>query len=231
MKLENINRDQLLAVQDEVKAAYQELKDRNLNLDLTRGKPSTEQLDFSTDLLSLPGESYRTPAGTDTRNYGGLTGITELRELWADVLGIPADNVFAGDASSLNIMFDLISWSYTFGNNDSPKPWAVEVDLKWICPVPGYDRHFTLAESLGGVESLIDHPATMTHLSVAGSEVSVSGRFIRLSVGIEDIDDILADLAQALDATAEGSAEAPSDLDSSRIADPDASVIGVSVLA
>ena len=89
----------------------------------------------------------------------------------------------------------------------------------------------TLAESLGGVESLIDHPATMTHLSVAGSEVSVSGRFIRLSVGIEDIDDILADLAQALDATAEGSAEAPSDLDSSRIADPDASVIGVSVLA
>src|SRR5690606_32986011 len=89
----------------------------------------------------------------------------------------------------------------------------------------------TLAESLGGVESLIDHPATMTHLSVAGSEVSVSGRFIRLSVGIEDIDDILADLAQALDATAEGSAEVPSDLDSSRIADPDASVIGVSVLA
>ena len=89
----------------------------------------------------------------------------------------------------------------------------------------------TLAESLGGVESLIDHPATMTHLSVAGSEVSVSGRFIRLSVGIEDIDDILADLAQALDATAEGRAEAPSDLDSSRIADPDASAVGVSVLA
>lgn len=149
MKLENINRDQLLAVQDEVKAAYQELKDRNLNLDLTRGKPSTEQLDFSTDLLSLPGESYRTPAGTDTRNYGGLTGITELRELWADVLGIPADNVFAGDASSLNIMFDLISWSYTFGNNDSPKPWAVEDDLKWICPVPGYDRHHSITELFG----------------------------------------------------------------------------------
>ncbi len=150
MKLTEANTDRLLALKDEVTASYEELKARNLGLNLTRGKPSSEQLDIGESLLSLPGEDDHTLAdGTDVRNYGGGDGIREIRELWAGVLGIPADLVVAGDASSLNIMFDLISWSHTFGNNDSERPWAAEETVKWICPVPGYDRHFSITETFG----------------------------------------------------------------------------------
>lgn len=150
MKLTEVNTDRLLALKDEVTASYEELKARNLGLNLTRGKPSSEQLDIGESLLSLPGEDDHTLAdGTDVRNYGGGDGIREIRELWAEVLGIPADLVVAGDASSLNIMFDLISWSHTFGNNDSERPWAAEETVKWICPVPGYDRHFSITETFG----------------------------------------------------------------------------------
>ncbi|HAF72411.1 MAG TPA: aminotransferase [Corynebacterium variabile] len=150
MKLTEANTDRLLALKDEVTASYEELKARNLGLNLTRGKPSSEQLDIGESLLSLPGEDDHTLAdGTDVRNYGGGDGIREIRELWAEVLGTPADLVVAGDASSLNIMFDLISWSHTFGNNDSERPWAAEETVKWICPVPGYDRHFSITETFG----------------------------------------------------------------------------------
>ncbi|MGO2515826.1 MAG: aminotransferase class I/II-fold pyridoxal phosphate-dependent enzyme, partial [Corynebacterium variabile] len=150
MKLTEANTDRLLALKDEVTASYEELKARNLGLNLTRGKPSSEQLDIGESLLSLPGEDDHTLAdGTDVRNYGGGDGIREIRELWAEVLGIPADLVVAGDASSLNIMFDLISWSHTFGNNDSERPWAAEETVKWICPVPGYDRHFSITDTFG----------------------------------------------------------------------------------
>ena len=149
MQRENINTEQLLADKAEITAAYEELQGAGLNLDLTRGKPSSEQLDFSTELLSLPGDNFISPSGLDVRNYGVLNGLSELRSLWGNLLGIPADQVIAGDASSLNIMFDLISWSYTFGNNDSPMPWSVEEEVKWICPVPGYDRHHSITELFG----------------------------------------------------------------------------------
>lgn len=150
MKLTEANTDRLLALKDEVTASYGELKARNLSLNLTRGKPSSEQLDLGESLLALPGEGDHTLAdGSDVRNYGGGDGIREIRELWADVLGIPADLVIAGDSSSLNIMFDLISWSHTFGNNDSERPWSAEEKVRWICPVPGYDRHFSITETFG----------------------------------------------------------------------------------
>lgn len=134
---------------EELRAQYEELKAKNLSLDLTRGKPSSEQLDFSTDLLSLPGENFLAKDGTDCRNYGGLKGIADIRELWAEALGVPVENLIAGDASSLNIEFDLISWAYTFGTPDSERPWSKEEKVKWICPVPGYDRHFTISEHFG----------------------------------------------------------------------------------
>lgn len=139
----------LIARKDEVEKAYTAFADRGLSLDLTRGKPAAEQLDFSAQLLSEPGQNYTTPSGVDIRNYGGDAGLKEIRELWAEVLGISAEQLVAGDASSLNIMFDLISWSYAFGNNDSARPWAAEETVKWICPVPGYDRHFTITEQFG----------------------------------------------------------------------------------
>lgn len=149
MSLLDFDAERLAQFNAEIAAKYEDLKAKNLNLNLTRGKPSSEQLDFGNALLSLPGENYIAADGTDCRNYGGVTGIADIRNLWAEVLGIPAENLYAGDASSLNIMFDLISWSYIFGNNDSERPWKDEEKVKWICPVPGYDRHFTITEHLG----------------------------------------------------------------------------------
>jgi len=130
-----------------VREEYETLKARNLDLDLTRGKPSSEQLDLSNDLLELPGKgNYVDAAGTDVRNYGNLKGIKDIREIWGELIGVPVDNLYAEDSSSLNIMFDLISWSFIFGNNDSERPWREEETVKWICPVPGYDRHFAISE-------------------------------------------------------------------------------------
>ncbi|KAB1502848.1 aminotransferase class I/II-fold pyridoxal phosphate-dependent enzyme [Corynebacterium sp. 320] len=150
LSINDVDTAALLAAKAEVTKAYQEFKDRGLQLDLTRGKPSAEQLDFSTELLSLPGEDFRTPSGVDTRNYGGGEGIAEIRQLWSEVLGVDPELTIAADASSLNIQFDLINWSYTFGNNDSQRPWSAEQGpLKWICPVPGYDRHHSITELFG----------------------------------------------------------------------------------
>ena len=150
MSLSDLDPTQFSELAQRTRQQYDELKARNLNLDLTRGKPSSEQLDFSNALLSLPGEGdYTDNTGADVRNYGGLTGIPDIRELWAEALGIDPDNLIAGDSSSLNIMFDLISWSYIWGNNDSPRPWKDEETVKWICPVPGYDRHFSITEHFG----------------------------------------------------------------------------------
>ncbi|QYH18932.1 aminotransferase class I/II-fold pyridoxal phosphate-dependent enzyme [Corynebacterium aquatimens] len=148
--LNELNQQDFDALAQDVRNRYEELKAKNLNLDLTRGKPSSEQLDFSDDLLALPGkDNYRTKAGVDVRNYGGLDGIADIREIWAEVLGVPVDNLIAGDSSSLNIMFDLISFAFAFGTNDSPRPWREEDTVKWLCPVPGYDRHFAITEQFG----------------------------------------------------------------------------------
>lgn len=161
MSLSDLDPTQFSELAQRTRQQYDELKARNLNLDLTRGKPSSEQLDFSNALLSLPGEGdYTDNTGVDVRNYGGLNGIADIRELWAEALGIDPDNLIAGDSSSLNIMFDLISWSCIWGNNDSPRPWKDEETVKWICPVPGYDRHFSITEHFGF--EMIQVPMTPT---------------------------------------------------------------------
>ncbi|PRQ12119.1 aminotransferase [Corynebacterium sp. 13CS0277] len=134
---------------EQLQAKYDELKGKNLKLDLTRGKPSSAQLDLSNELLSLPGGEFLTADGVDTRNYGGLSGIRDIRAIYADLLGVDEALVYAGDSSSLNIEFDCISFAYIFGTQDSPRPWAVEENLKWLCPVPGYDRHHTITEHFG----------------------------------------------------------------------------------
>ncbi|GAB3944350.1 aminotransferase [Corynebacterium tapiri] len=150
MSLLDLDADQRAELLARVRQDYEELKASNLNLDLTRGKPSSEQLDVSHELLSLPGEGdIKDASGADVRNYGNLKGITDIRQIWADLLGIKLEQIVAGDASSLNIMFDLISASYIWGTNDSERPWSAEEKVKWICPVPGYDRHFTITEKFG----------------------------------------------------------------------------------
>ena len=150
MSLLTLESSALAELAAKVREEYAGLKAKGLKLDLTRGKPSKAQLDLSNALLSLPGEGNYTDAeGADLRNYGNLKGVKKLRELWGELINIDPELLLAGDSSSLNIMFDLISWAYTFGTNDSPRPWSEEENVKWICPVPGYDRHFAITELFG----------------------------------------------------------------------------------
>ncbi|MBF6062636.1 aminotransferase class I/II-fold pyridoxal phosphate-dependent enzyme [Nocardia terpenica] len=130
-------------------ANYAKLKTEKLTLDLTRGKPSPEQLDLSADLLTLPGPGdFRDAAGTDCRNYGGQQGLPELRAIFGELLGIPVENLLAGNNASLELMHDVIVFAMLHGTVDSPRRWVAE-PIKFLCPTPGYDRHFSITESLG----------------------------------------------------------------------------------
>ncbi|MEO6605627.1 MAG: aminotransferase [Aeromicrobium sp.] len=149
MTFSALSRDQIQELLVEQSAKYVELREAQLKLDLTRGKPSPEQLDLSNELLSLPGGDFKDPAGTDTRNYGGLTGLTGLREIFAEIMQVPVGQVICGDNASLALMHDTLVFSLLQGTVDSPMPWAKEEVIKFICPVPGYDRHFALCEEYG----------------------------------------------------------------------------------
>lgn len=128
---------------------YADLQAKKLSLDLTRGKPSPEQLDLSNRLLSMPGDDFRDAEGTDTRNYGGLHGLPGLREIFAELLGLPVQNLIAGNNASLEFMHDAVVFSMLHGGVDSPRPWKDEPAVKFLCPVPGYDRHFSITETMG----------------------------------------------------------------------------------
>jgi DNA-binding transcriptional MocR family regulator len=146
--LADLSADDLATLLDEQRAAYAELKERGLKLDLTRGKPSAQQLDLADELLRLP-STTKDSAGVDVRNYGGLEGLRDLREMFAELLGVETDQVVAGGNSSLTMMRDCLVYLMLFGGVDSERPWSREEKVRFVCPVPGYDRHFTLLESLG----------------------------------------------------------------------------------
>jgi DNA-binding transcriptional MocR family regulator len=146
----SLGREELQAQHAVQQLKYSDLQAKKLALDLTRGKPSPAQLDLSSALLSLPGpDDYRDSDGTDTRNYGGLHGLPELRAIFGELLGIPVPNLIAANNSSLELMHDIVVFSMLHGGVDSPRPWKDERILKFLCPVPGYDRHFAISESLG----------------------------------------------------------------------------------
>ena len=152
MSFQSLGRDDLLAQHEVQQRNYAELQAKKLSLDLTRGKPAPEQLDLSNALLSLPGsdkDSFRDRTGTDTRNYGGLHGLPELREIFGELLGIPVQNLIAGNNASLEMMHDVIVFSLLHGGVDSVRPWVQEPVVKFLCPSPGYDRHFAITESFG----------------------------------------------------------------------------------
>ena len=143
-------RDDLQAAHDRARRDYDDLRAKNLSLDLTRGKPSAEQLDLSNALLHLPGDAdYRDDEGTDTRNYGGQHGLPGLRAIFSELLGIPVPNLIAGNNASLELMHDAVVFSMLYGTVDSPRPWVREDAVKFLCPAPGYDRHFAITETLG----------------------------------------------------------------------------------
>jgi DNA-binding transcriptional MocR family regulator len=149
VSFQSLGPDELHAQHEQQELNYAELQAKGLNLDLTRGKPSPAQLDLSNALLSLPGEDFRDGDGTDTRNYGGQHGLPELRAIFGELLGIPVPNLLAGNNASLELMHDVVVFSILHGGVDSPRPWKDEPAVKFLCPSPGYDRHFTITESLG----------------------------------------------------------------------------------
>lgn len=130
-------------------AAYDELVAQGLSLDLTRGKPSAAQLDLSTAILSLPGDRYRSAAGTDTRNYQGLQGLVELREIFAPALQVPVEQLIAFGNSSLELMHDTLVHAMLTPLPGAERRWVDDDRVVLLAPVPGYDRHFSVCDRLG----------------------------------------------------------------------------------
>ena len=145
-----MTRKELLAERKLVRAKYEELKARGLNLNMARGKPGKEQLDMVSDLVDvLRSDSDFVCDGIDARNYGNLEGLPAARKLFAEILGTQPENVFVGGSASLQLMYDTIAKAYTHGRVMGPCPWAKLDRVKFLCPAPGYDRHFGISESFG----------------------------------------------------------------------------------
>ena len=129
---------------------YEEYKAMGLSLNMTRGVPSTDQLDLTNNIYDEISKSgFKSVKGEDVRNYGVPAGIEDIRAVFAEVLGTDKDNIFMGNSSSLNQMFDAIMRAMVFGEIESDKPWAQVEGRKWLCPAPGYDRHFRVTETMG----------------------------------------------------------------------------------
>lgn len=145
-----MTKEELLELKRDLSEQYREFQGKNLTLDMSRGKPSAEQLDLSMGMMDvLSSDSDLTcEDGTDCRNYGGLDGISEAKELLADMIEVPADNIIIYGNSSLNVMYDTISRSMTHGVMGNT-PWCKLDKVKFLCPVPGYDRHFSITEYFG----------------------------------------------------------------------------------
>ena len=144
------------------KVHFEECKAQKLKLNMARGKPSKMQLDLVSDILTVLTDASvcSDVDGVDARNYGELMGLACAREYWADMLGCKPEQTYVGGASSLTLMYDLISKAFTHGLRSSERPWCKESTVKFLCPSPGYDRHFKITESFGA--ELITVPMTPT---------------------------------------------------------------------
>ena len=159
MRYESMTRQELEQTYSQAKSEYDRWKKEGLKLNMARGKPSSMQLDLVSDILTVLTDSDSCHIdGVDARNYGELAGLPCAREYWADVLGCKWQQTFVGGASSLTLMYDVISKAYAHGLVDSVRPWCREEKVKFLCPSPGYDRHFRITESFGA--ELITVPMT-----------------------------------------------------------------------
>jgi DNA-binding transcriptional MocR family regulator len=151
--------EELERTRSELQHRYVTLCDRQLSLDITRGKPSPEQLDLSNGLLTnLGANDVCSAGGIDCRNYGGLDGLPEARRLFADYMGVAPQEIIIGGNSSLNLMYDTVMRAMVHGVVKGQSPWRRQPAVKFICPSPGYDRHFAICEHLG-IEMI---PVSMT---------------------------------------------------------------------
>lgn len=146
----DMSREELLVLQKELEAKYKEFQDMNLSLDMSRGKPSAEQLDLSMGMMDVLNstENLKSEQGVDCRNYGILDGLAEAKRLLGEIGEVPIENIIIYGNSSLNVMYDAVSRSMTHGVMGST-PWCKLDKVKFLCPVPGYDRHFAITEFFG----------------------------------------------------------------------------------
>ncbi|MCL2719064.1 MAG: aminotransferase class I/II-fold pyridoxal phosphate-dependent enzyme [Lachnospiraceae bacterium] len=172
-KYESLSKPELETLLNELEASYKTAQKKGLKLDMSRGKPAPEQLDLSNGLLNINiDDSYISKDGLDCRNYGGLTGIPEAKLLFAELFCVPVENTIINGNSSLNVMYDMISRGVTHGVMGST-PWCRLEKVKFLCPAPGYDRHFKITEHFG-IE-MITIPMTETGPDMDAVEKYVNG--------------------------------------------------------
>jgi DNA-binding transcriptional MocR family regulator len=165
---------------DRARKDYEALAGRGLSLDLTRGKPAPAQLDLSDDLLSLPGGRHTSADGTDLRNYGGLQGLPELREIFAEALQVPVAQLLAAGNSSLELMHDCLVHALLSRVPGAGSRWVDQEPIAFLCPVPGYDRHFALCERFG-IDMI---PVPMTE---SGPDMDVVERLVAENPSVKGI--------------------------------------------
>ena len=148
--IKNLTKEELAQREISLRRQYNNFKAQGLQLDMSRGKPGVQQLDLTLDMLTCVSaeEGYTAASGMDVRNYGLLDGLPEIKALFADILGVTPDQVIVGGNSSLNMMFDYIATCYSKGVCGNT-PWCHQGEVKFLCPVPGYDRHFAVTEYFG----------------------------------------------------------------------------------
>ena len=147
-----MTKEELVALRKDLKAKYHDFQTKDLRLDMSRGKPSADQLDLSMGMMDVlsSDDDLTCEDGTDCRNYGVLTGIDEAKELLADMMEVNPSTIIIYGNSSLNVMYDTVSRAMTHGIMGNT-PWCKQDKIKFLCPVPGYDRHFGITEYFGKV--------------------------------------------------------------------------------
>jgi aspartate/methionine/tyrosine aminotransferase len=176
-----LSKDELNGMLNSLNEKYEGFKSKNLKLDMSRGKPCSEQLALSMDMLDILSsrDSLKASNGFDTRNYGLVDGIPEAKELFAQMLEVRPEEVVVGGNSSLSMMYDAVARGMMFGVAGSPEPWSRLPKVKFLCPSPGYDRHFAICE-LFGIEMIIiemkkDGPDMDTVEKLVAEDASIKG--------------------------------------------------------
>ncbi|MEG6614758.1 aminotransferase [Pseudoclostridium thermosuccinogenes] len=180
-RFEDMDIVDLQELQIELQNRYDEFKAQNLNLDMSRGKPGADQLDLTMEMLDCINSESRLIAenGIDCRNYGLIDGIPEAKELFSKMLGVTTEEIIVGGNSSLNIMYDTVARAMTHGVLGSELPWGKLPKVKFLCPVPGYDRHFSICEFFGiemiNIDMKSDGPDMDAIEKLVSSDESIKG--------------------------------------------------------